>query len=127
MAGLETILNAADFISQLRGALARIDNLETGSKVLADANSALEKRVRELEALLREAKSEIRLEAVKETHTAINAVQGQFNQDLRELAVKVDRLEGRVGMPGGVTPVPRLDISDGGILLSKGKSLEDPN
>ena len=67
MAGFETILKAADLISEVRRAFAKIENLESGQKHIADALVALDKRVRELEAGLREAKAEIMLEAIRET------------------------------------------------------------
>jgi predicted RNase H-like nuclease (RuvC/YqgF family) len=92
VAGLETILKAADLIADVRKAFSKIENLEQGQRQLADAVAALDRRLREQEASLREARAEIRLDAVKETQAIVNGVQGQLYNELRSLAVSVDRL-----------------------------------
>jgi predicted RNase H-like nuclease (RuvC/YqgF family) len=92
LAGLETILKAADLIADVRKAFSKIENLEQGQRQLADAVEALDRRLREQEASLREARAEIRLDAVKETQAIVNGVQGQLYHELRSLAVSVDRL-----------------------------------
>lgn len=97
MAGLETILKAADLISDIRKAFAKIENLEQGQRQLADAVSSLDRRVREVEAGLREARAEIKLDAVKETQSIVNGAQGQLYQELRTIAVEVDRLKREAG------------------------------
>lgn len=97
MAGFETILKAADLIADVRRAFAKIENLEHGQRQLADALTALDQRMREVEVGLREARAEIRLDAVKETQAIVNSVQGQLYGELRQLAVQVDRLGPTVG------------------------------
>jgi predicted RNase H-like nuclease (RuvC/YqgF family) len=92
MAAIDTILKFADVISEIRRAFAKIENLESGQKYLADALSALDKRVRELEAGLREAKAEIKFEAIKETQSIVNSVQGHLYQQIREVSISLDRL-----------------------------------
>ena len=92
MAGLDSILKAADLIADIRKAFSNIENLEQGQRRLADAVETLDRRVREVEAGLREARAEIKLDAVKETQAIVNAVQGQLYGELRGLAVTVDRL-----------------------------------
>jgi hypothetical protein len=92
VAGLETILKAADLIADIRKAYAKLENLEQGQRQLADALAALDRRVRELEGGLRETRAEIRLEAVKETQAIVNGVQGQHYEELRRLAIQVDRI-----------------------------------
>ena len=92
MAGFEAILKAADLIADIRRAFAKIENLEQGQRRLADAVEILDRRVREVEAGLREARAEIKLDAVKETQAIVNGVQGQLYGELRSLAVAVDRL-----------------------------------
>ncbi len=44
----ETALNAADLISEIRGLSAKVESLENGQKHLADALTALDKRIQEL-------------------------------------------------------------------------------
>jgi len=99
VAGFETILKAADLIADVRRAFAKIENLEQGQRQLADAVASLDRRVREVEAGLREARAEIKLEAVKETQAIVNSVQGQLYGELRQLAVQVDRLAPKAGKP----------------------------
>jgi chromosome segregation ATPase len=92
VAGFESILKAADLIAEIRRAFAKIENLEQGQRRLADAVESLDRRVREIEAGMREARAEIKLDAIKESQTIVNAVQGQLYGELRRLAVTVDRL-----------------------------------
>ena len=100
---IDTILKAADLISDTRKAFAKIENLERSHKDLADA-LALDRRVRELEAGLREARAEIKLEAVKETQSIVNSVQGQLYRELREISVTVERLSGDAGAGRALPP-----------------------
>mgnify|MGYP001059419007 CR=1 FL=1 len=113
MAGLDAILKAADLIADVRKAFGKIENLEQGQRQLADAVELLDRRLREVEAGLREARAEIRLDAVKETQTIVNGVQGQLYHELRSLAVSVDRLGRDVGAE------PRLASSDAGTIDGK--------
>jgi hypothetical protein len=92
LAGLESILKAADLIADVRRAFSKIESLERGHRELLEACAALDRRVREVEAGLREARAEIKLDAVRETQAIVNGVQGQLYGELRNLAVTVDRL-----------------------------------
>ena len=73
---------------------------------------ALDRWVREQEANLREARAEIRLDAVKETQAIVNGVERQLYHELRSLAVSVDRL-GRAA-----SAEPRL-VSNAGAIAGK--------
>lgn len=112
MAGFESILKAADLIADIRKAFAKIENLEQGQRRLADAVETLDRRVREVEAGLREARAEIKLDAVKETQAIVNGVQGQLYGELRSLAITVDRL----GRATGAEPlaIPTIAAARGG-------------
>lgn len=112
MAGFESILKAADLIADIRKAFAKIENLEQGQRRLADAVETLDRRVREVEAGLREARAEIKLDAVKETQAIVNSVQGQLYGELRGLAVAVDRLGRSIGTDQPLAP--SLAASSGG-------------
>lgn len=90
--GLETILNAADLISDVRNAFSKIDSLEKSQKDIADALVRLDARVRELEAGLREARSDIKLEAVKEAQGIVNSVQSGLYSELLKLSVQVNNI-----------------------------------
>lgn len=92
MAGIETILKAADLIAEIRRAFVKIENLEAGQKQLTEVLGTLDKRVRELEAGLREARSEIKLEAVKETQSILNSVQGRMYQEIKDVSIALDRI-----------------------------------
>ncbi len=104
---MDAILKAADVISETRRAFAKIENLERNQKDLSDALASLDKRVRELEAGLREAKAEIKLEAVKETQAIVNSVQGQLYQELRSVTVAVDRLARSEAASSQALPPPK--------------------
>ena len=92
MAGIKTILDAADLIADVRNAFSKIEHLEAGQKRLLEVLEAQDRRIRELEAGLREARSDIRLDAVKETQSIVNAVQGRLYEEIRALSVAVDRM-----------------------------------
>lgn len=99
--GLDAILSAADLISDIRKAFSKIDSLESSQKNLADALLRLDTRVRELEAGLREAKSEIKLEAVKEAQGIVNSVQSNLYSEIKGLSVQMSLLS-NVGYISGV-------------------------
>ena len=86
---VEKIIKAADVISEVRKAFEKIQNLESGQKALADAVGALDVRVRELEAGLREARAEIKLEAVKEAQATVNGAQGQIYQRMVDIETRL--------------------------------------
>ena len=90
-ASLEKVLKAADVISEIRKAFEKIQNLETGQKSLADALGALDGRVRELEAGLRETRSELELAAVEAAQRTVNGAQGQIYQRMVDLEIKVSK------------------------------------
>lgn len=100
MAGFESILKAADLIADIRTAFSKIDDLQDGQRQLARAVETLDRRVREVEAGLRETRAEAKLDAIKEAQSIVNAVQGQLYGELRDLSVAVDRLgrEGRLAL-----------------------------
>lgn len=114
MAGLDTILKAADLISEIRRAFGKIENLEAGQKHLADAIASLDKRVRELEAGLREAKAEIKYEAIKETQSIVNSVQGEIYREIKDVSVALDRLS-RLPLIQAPAAQPSLPPGDGGV------------
>jgi uncharacterized phage infection (PIP) family protein YhgE len=89
---IEKVLKAADVISEVRSAFEKIQNLETGQKALAETLVSLDVRVRELEAGLREAKSDIKLAAVEAAQQTVNGAQGQIYQRMVDLEVKVSRV-----------------------------------
>ena len=116
--GLDTILKAADLISDVRKAFSKIENLEQGERRLVDTVDALDKRVRELEAGLREARADIKLEAVKETQSIVNSVQGQIYQKISEVSVQLERLErGSSNLIGGKS---NQDSAQGRLEARKG-------
>lgn len=82
---LEKILKVADVISEVRRAFEKISQLEQNQKTIAEALGKIDARVRELEAGLREARAEIKLEAVKEAQGTVNGAQSQLYQKLYEI------------------------------------------
>lgn len=106
MAGFESILKAADLIAEVRRALTKIEELQDGQRQLANAVETLDRRVREVEAGLRETRAEVKLDAIKEAQSIVNAVQGQLYGELRSLAVTVDRLGRGAGSPPAIARSP---------------------
>ena len=93
MAISKAILDAADVISEVRGALEKIRGLAEAQKQLADTIDAVDKRVQNLEGRLDIARAEIKLEAVKETQAIVNSVQGGFYDRLTTIAERLGHLE----------------------------------
>jgi cell fate (sporulation/competence/biofilm development) regulator YmcA (YheA/YmcA/DUF963 family) len=73
-----------------------VRSLQVGQKELADAIKTLGQQVREIQTELRALKAETRLEALRETQTIVNAVQGGLNQRIEALAVKIAVVESGV-------------------------------
>lgn len=114
VAGFESILKAADLIADVRKAFSKIEDLQEGQRQLARAVETLDRRVREVEAGLRETRAEVKLDAVREAQSIVNAVQGRLYGELRDISVAVDRL-GREG------PVA-LEAKARGIVGGRGSS-----
>lgn len=93
MAGIKTIVEAAELIAEVRSAFARIESLQEAQKKMMDVIEQQDKRIRELEASLREVRSEVKFEALKETQSIVNAVQGQLYSEIKNLSVAVDRMD----------------------------------
>ncbi len=70
-----------------------VRSLQVGQKELADAIKSLGEQVRDIQTDLRALKAETRLEALRETQTIVNAVQGGLNQRIEALAVKIAVVE----------------------------------
>ena len=112
MAAIKTILEAADLIAEVRNAFSKIEHLEAGQMRLLEVLEAQDRRIRELEAGLREARSDIRLDAVKETQSIVNAVQGRLYEEIRALSIAVDRISRSDALPSSVTGQRQLPDSD---------------
>ena len=65
--GAKTVFDAAELITDVRNVFTNIAKLEEGQKLLVDQLALLDGRVRELEAGLKVAKAEIKVDALKET------------------------------------------------------------
>ena len=103
--------------AELADHLQVIDNiraLQTGQKELADAIKTLAGQVRDIQTELRALKAETRLEALRETQTIVNAVQGGLNQRIEDLAGKLALVEGsQPRNDDRPSPVVRRLISSG--------------
>lgn len=96
----------------------QIRSLQTAQKEIADAIRRLEGRINEIEVELRVFKAEARLDALREAQAIVNAVQGNLNQRIEDLAVKVAVMEVKPNshrtLDGSVTlpkPGPQLSLS----------------
>jgi hypothetical protein len=68
--------------------------LNPANAISADALVAIDARVRELEAGLREARSEIKLSAVQAAQDTVNAAKGQLYQRLLDIEMRLVRVAG---------------------------------
>jgi hypothetical protein len=91
---IDRILKAADVVSEVRKAFEKIQQLEAGQRHFADALVAIDARVRELEAGLREGRSEIKLSAVQAAQDTVNSAQGPLYQRLLDIEVRLVRVAG---------------------------------
>lgn len=96
----------------------QIRSLQTAQKEIADAIRRLEGRINEIEVELRVLKAEAKLDALREAQAVVNAVQGNLNQRIEDLAVKVAVMEAKPAshrtLDGSVTlpkPAPQLSLS----------------
>jgi len=112
MLGTKKIAEAAKDLADYLQILESIKSLQAGQKQIADAIRALDDRIRGLEIELKVSKSEAKVDALRETQSIVNAVQGGLNQRLEDLAVKVAVIERDVSrrhMESGIPLVLRKD------------------
>lgn len=103
--GVDSILQAADLISEVRKTFTRLDAIERTQRDLASAIERMDNRLREVEAGLREARAEIKLEAVKEAQSIINSVQSGLYSKIIDISAQVQNLSHRD--PPGLPPAQR--------------------
>jgi cell fate (sporulation/competence/biofilm development) regulator YmcA (YheA/YmcA/DUF963 family) len=100
----------AEAAQELADHLKLIDHvkaLQTGQKEIGEAIAKLGDRIRDIEREMSVLKAETRLEALKEAQSVVYAVQGNLNQRLEDLAVRI-------------ATAPQLRIG------SSGKTPQDP-
>jgi uncharacterized protein YeeX (DUF496 family) len=85
----EKIAKAAQDLADHLQIIENVKALQTAQKEMADAIRALDDRVRSIEIDMRAMKAEIRLDAIREVQTLVNAVQGGLNQRIEDIAVKL--------------------------------------
>jgi cell fate (sporulation/competence/biofilm development) regulator YmcA (YheA/YmcA/DUF963 family) len=98
----EKISKAASDLADHLQVIENIKALQQAQKELADAIKIIGERVREIQSELRALKAETTLEALRETQTIVNAVQGGLNQRIEDLAVKVALVEADILKAVGV-------------------------
>lgn len=111
MAGIKTIVEAAELIAEVRSAFAKIESLQEAQKQMMSVIESQDKRLRELEASVREVRSEVKFEALKETQNIVNAVQGQIYNEIKSLSIAVDRME-RGNIPESTAEAHEIDGSE---------------
>jgi hypothetical protein len=85
----QKIAEAAKEIADHLRLVENVKELQDQQKQLADALKALGDRIRTIETELRALKAETLLEAVKQTQSIVNGVQGGLNQRIQDVAVQV--------------------------------------
>ena len=85
----QKIAEAAKELADHLQVVEHIKTLQVAQKELADSIKVLGDRIREIEIEMRALKAETVLQAVRETQSIINSVQGGLNQRIETLAVQV--------------------------------------
>jgi len=93
MWGREKIAQAAKEVAGYLEVIENIKALQEAQKKLGDAIKALDERLRNLEVELKVMRADVRVDALRETQTIVNAVQGSLNQRIEDLAIKVAVME----------------------------------
>ena len=83
------IAEAAKELSDHLQLIEHVKALQAGQKDLADAVASLGQRLNKLEAELQAVRADTKLDAIREVQTIVNSVQGNLNQRIESLAIKV--------------------------------------
>jgi CII-binding regulator of phage lambda lysogenization HflD len=83
------IAEAAKELSNHLQLVEHVKALQTGQKDLADAIASLGQRLNKLEAQVQAVRADTKLDAIREVQTIVNSVQGNLNQRIETLAIKV--------------------------------------
>ncbi len=115
MAGLKAVGDIAELITETRRVFERIGSLETSLKNIVATIDTMDKRLREVEATVREVKFEAKYEAVKEAQGIVNSVQSAIYQKITELSVELDRTSRQMPRDTQIllTAPPSTDGKDG--------------
>ncbi len=112
--GREKLAKASSEFTEILNTVENIRALQAAQRDIADSVKRLADRIQALEIEFRVIKAEVRAEALRETQSIVNAVQGQFYKSLQDVAVNVAIL--REQTRAGNDPAARLGatLSDGG-------------
>lgn len=124
MFGREKLAQAAKELADHLLVVESIKALQTAQKELADAIKKLDQRIRRIENDLQVIKAETKLDALRETQSVINAVQGGLNQRIEDLAVKIAVMqsESKKAVPLGSPTILELKHADRGTTSGDGPS-----
>ena len=89
MFGREKVAQITQEIGAFAKAIDHIKELQEAQQELKDSIRRLGDRVHALEVEFGALKAEIRVDTLRETQAAVNAVQGSFYQRLQDIAVEV--------------------------------------
>jgi hypothetical protein len=90
-------------------AIDNIADLQASQREMVDSIRRIGDRVHALEVEFRALKAEVKAETLRETVSIVNAVQGQFNKDLRDVTVDIAIL--REQTRGAIDSAPRLSAA----------------
>lgn len=84
--------NAQDLADHLK-LVEHVRALQDGQRDIADAIARVGERLNNIDAQLLVIQANVKYDALKETQTLVNSVQGEFYKQLSEIAIRVDRLD----------------------------------
>jgi hypothetical protein len=106
----EKIAKAAQELADHLQIIENVESLQTAQEYMANAIRVLDDRLRAIESEMRAMRAEIRLDAIREVQTLVNAVQGGLNQRIEDIAVKLAMVERDTApAPNGATGVRPYD------------------
>lgn len=99
MLGRDKIAQAAKELADHLQVIENIKSLQEAQKKLAEAINVLDHRLRNIEVELNVLRADVRVDALRETQSIVNSVQGSLNQRIEDLAIKVAVIEHRSARP----------------------------
>ena len=89
----ERLARLTRIVQQLNALVSDVEDLAAGQERLLDMIRDLEREFHDLRADLQAFKAEVKAEALRDAQDTVIRVQQGFHDSLRDLAVRIDRLE----------------------------------
>lgn len=110
----ERLARLTKVVQRLNALVSDVENLTAGQGRLLDMIGDLEREFHDFRADLQAFKAEVKAEALRDAQDTVIKVQQGFHDSLREIAIRIDRLErgGCMNPAGGYGDGPPLPPTD---------------